>query len=33
VMHEGEVAGVFGREEATQERIMRLAIGIKEGAL
>lgn len=32
VMHEGEVAGVFGRDEASQERIMRLAIGIKEGA-
>ncbi|MCK8060735.1 MULTISPECIES: sugar ABC transporter ATP-binding protein [unclassified Fusibacter] len=31
VMHEGKVAGILSRSEATQESIMRLAIGI-EGA-
>ncbi len=30
VMHEGEIAGVLDRSEATQESIMKLAIGIKE---
>lgn len=32
VMHEGEVAGVIGREEFSEERVMALAAGIKEAA-
>lgn len=31
VMHDGTVAGILPRDEATQEKIMRLAVGIKEG--
>jgi ABC-type sugar transport system ATPase subunit len=27
VMHEGKIAGILGRAEATQERILALAIG------
>lgn len=30
VMHEGEVMGSFGREDATEERIVKLALGLKE---
>ncbi len=32
VMHEGEVAGVVGREEFSEERIIALATGTKEAA-
>jgi ABC-type sugar transport system ATPase subunit len=32
VMHEGEVAGVIGREEFSEERIIALATGTKEAA-
>lgn len=31
VMHEGELTGELSREEATQEKILKLASGIKEG--
>ena len=31
VMHDGEVTGVMERADANQEKIMRLAIGLKEG--
>jgi ABC-type sugar transport system ATPase subunit len=31
VMHQGAVAGFLERHEASQERIMRLAIGMEEG--
>lgn len=31
VMHEGEVTGELSKEEATQEKILKLASGIKEG--
>ena len=27
VMHEGRVTGVLGREDCTEENIMRLAVG------
>ncbi len=30
VMHEGRIAGILDRNDATQEKIMRLAIGVKE---
>jgi ribose transport system ATP-binding protein len=30
VMHEGHIAGILDRKEATQEKIMRLAIGVEE---
>jgi len=30
VMHEGEIAGILERKDATQEGIMRLAIGVEE---
>ncbi len=30
VMHEGRIVGILDREEATQEKIMRLAIGVEE---
>jgi ribose transport system ATP-binding protein len=33
VMREGEIAGILDRKEATQEEIMRLAIGSKEESL
>src|SRR5215210_1344486 len=32
VMHEGEVAGIVDREEFSEERVMALATGTKEGA-
>jgi ABC-type sugar transport system ATPase subunit len=32
VMHEGEVAGIIGREEFSEERIIALATGTKEAA-
>ena len=31
VMHEGELTGELSKEEATQEKILKLASGIKEG--
>jgi ribose transport system ATP-binding protein len=30
VMHEGHIAGILDRKDATQEKIMRLAIGVEE---
>jgi len=30
IMHEGRIVGILDREEATQEKIMRLAIGVEE---
>ena len=30
VMHEGEVSGFLNRKDADQEKIMRLAVGIRE---
>jgi ABC-type sugar transport system ATPase subunit len=32
VMREGRIAGVIDREDATEERVMELATGVKPGA-
>jgi ribose transport system ATP-binding protein len=32
VMHEGEITGELKREEATQEKIMALAMGLQQAA-
>jgi ribose transport system ATP-binding protein len=32
VMHEGEITGELRREEATQEKIMALAMGLQQAA-